>query len=77
VLALVAALAGGAYAAIPGADGQIKGCYALTDGLLLGIPHAKGDTRIVDETESCRAYEKTLKWNQKGPTGPQGPAGRM
>lgn len=73
--ALVVASATGAYAAIPGGDGQVKGCYALTSGLLLGIPHSKGDTRIVDEAESCRSYEKAIKWSQVGPKGDTGAQG--
>lgn len=79
--ALVAALSGVAVAAIPSAGGSIQGCYALTDGLLLGIPHSKGDTRIVDESATCRSYEKAIAWNQKGlkgdpgSIGGQGPAG--
>ncbi len=74
-LILVVALAGGAYAAIPGSDGQIKGCYALSNGIALGVPYSKGDVRVVDEAESCRSYEKQINWNQKGPAGPAGPAG--
>jgi hypothetical protein len=83
VLAAVGIVAAGGigYAAIPGADGQIKACYATSNGLLLGIPHSKGDMRVIDEGETCRAYETTLRWNQKGvkgdagPVGPAGPAG--
>jgi len=63
------------WAAIPGTDGQIKACYATTNGLLLGIPHSKGDTRIVDSGEACRSYEKTIAWNQQGPQGDVGPVG--
>jgi hypothetical protein len=77
-VALAAALGGGAYAAIPGGDGSIKGCYATTDGLLLGIPHSKGDLRAIDEAATCRSYEKQISWNQRGPQGPvgaQGPKG--
>ncbi|MEA2192328.1 MAG: hypothetical protein QOI73_2449 [Solirubrobacteraceae bacterium] len=76
-LTLVAVLAavGVGYAAIPGADGQIKGCYATSNGLLLGIPHSKGDTRIVDSDEACRAYEKTIAWNQEGTPGAPGTNG--
>lgn len=73
--ATLATTAGVAYAAIPGGDGQVKGCYALTSGILLGIPHSKGDTRIVDEAESCRSYEKAIKWSQVGPKGDRGPQG--
>ena len=51
------ATAGIGIAAVPGDDGQIRGCYATTNGLLLGIPHSKGDTRIVDTGE---AAESTL-----------------
>jgi hypothetical protein len=73
----VLALATGAVAqaAIPGADGAIKGCYANVNSLLLGIPHSKGDARNVEENEACRSYETTLSWNQIGPRGPAGPAG--
>lgn len=71
----LAMTAGVAYAAIPGGDGQVKGCYALTGGLLLGIPHSKGDTRIVDEAEACRSYEKAIRWSQIGPKGDTGPQG--
>lgn len=63
------------WAAIPGADGQIKGCYATTNGLLLGIPHSKGDTRIVDSGEGCRSYERPLSWSQRGPQGDPGTPG--
>jgi hypothetical protein len=38
--------AGVAYAAIPAPDGSIKGCYATTNGVLLGVPHSKGDLRL-------------------------------
>jgi hypothetical protein len=64
-----------ATGAIPAADGTIKACYATTNGVLLGIPHWKGDTRIVDSDESCRSYERALAWNQRGPKGDVGPAG--
>lgn len=76
-LALAGTLAavGVGYAAIPGNDGVIKGCYATTNGLLLGIPHSKGDTRIVDSAEACRSYETPLSWSQQGPKGDPGPQG--
>ena len=75
---VIATLSGIAYAAIPGSDGTVRGCYATTNGILLGIPHSKGDTRLVDEGEACRSYEKAVSWNQQGPlgdTGAQGPQG--
>lgn len=71
VLAL--ALFGVSYAAIPGSDGVVNGCYAKTDGLLLG--HSKGDLRVVDSGESCRSYEIALSWNQQGLKGAPGPQG--
>jgi len=73
-VALVAALGGGAYAAIPGGDGTIKGCYATSDALL-GIPYSKGSLRAVNEGEACRSYEKPLSWSQRGPQGDTGPQG--
>jgi hypothetical protein len=74
-IALVAALVGGAYAAIPGDNGQISACYATKNGLLLGIPHSKGDLRAVDFGEACRPYEKALSWAQQGPKGDPGISG--
>ena len=73
--ALIVAFSSAAYAAIPSADGSIKGCYAVTDGLLLGIPHSRGDTRIVDAAESCRGYERAITWNQAGVPGLPGTNG--
>ncbi len=76
-------VAGIGYASIPGPDGTVKGCYAATKGVLLGIPHSKGDTRIVDSGEACRPYEKAILWNQEGPKGepgsqgPEGPQGEV
>jgi hypothetical protein len=84
VFGAAALFAGGAmvsYAAIPSGDGSVKACYAKTDGLLLGIPHSKGDVRIIDSGEGCRSYETQIIWNQEGLkgdqglTGPQGPPG--
>jgi hypothetical protein len=69
-----------ASAAIPDSTGTIYGCYAKTDGLILGIPHSKGDVRVVDEGATCRSYETAVSWNQKGvkgDTGQQGPQGEQ
>ncbi len=55
-------------AAIPGAGGQINGCYT-TGGL------QKGNVRIVDEGVACRNGETAISWNQKGKQGDAGPAG--
>lgn len=70
----VSAAVGVATAAVPGGDGAIKGCYATSNGLL-GLTYTKGDTRIVDETEVCRSYEKAISWSQKGPKGDTGATG--
>jgi hypothetical protein len=72
----VLAATGAGWAAIPGSDGTIKGCYATTTGILLGVPHSKGDTRIVDANDDCRAYERAVAWSQRGPAGPQGIEGK-
>lgn len=71
-LALAAALAtvGIGYAAIPGADGVINGCYNASS-------NPSGQLRVID-TEAgakCNKSEKPLNWNQKGPKGDPGPAG--
>lgn len=72
------ALAGGAYAAIPGSGGAITGCYTTSNGLLLGIAYSKGDLRAIDATtDTCRSYEKPLMWNQQGPAGVTGPKGPL
>lgn len=67
--------AGAAYASIPGPDGRIHACYASTNGIWLGVPHSKGDVRIVDSAEACRSYEKAISWTQNppAPTPPQLP----
>lgn len=69
----ILATVGVAYAAIPGADGTIQGCYATSSGIL-GIP-SKGDLRVVDSSTDCRANEQAISWNQRGPQGDRGPAG--
>lgn len=71
LLALVLVLGGVAFAAIPAANGTIKGCYAKNNGLL----YSKGDVRLVDENEACRNYETGITWNQQGPQGPKGDPG--
>ena len=71
----VVALAGIGYAAIPSSSGVFRGCYAKTDGIILGIPHSKGDLRLVNEGEACRSYETLVTWNQTGPQGLPGADG--
>src|SRR3954453_13367865 len=76
VLALVAAVGGGAFAvaAIPAADGSIKACYKKSG-------KQKGSLRVIDSKGSCARTEKTLTWRQSGSSGtagqvgPAGPAG--
>jgi type VI secretion system secreted protein Hcp len=57
-----------AIAAIPGADGTIRGCYPTATA-------NQRTLRIIDEGETCANSEALLTWNQTGPTGPQGPQG--
>lgn len=59
--------AGFAYASIPGPDGRIHACYARSNGVYLAVPHSKGDVRIVDSSEACRAYETAIAWTQDQP----------
>jgi hypothetical protein len=62
-LALVVAMGGVAYSAIPDAGGVIHGCYA---GRAL---------RVIDSAATCDPGETALNWSQQGPAGAQGPAG--
>jgi hypothetical protein len=69
------AVAGIAFAAIPGGGGVIQGCYTKVGGVV----------RIVDTASQCsKAFENPIAWNQAGvkgdpgaagPQGPVGPAG--
>jgi hypothetical protein len=66
-VAAILVLAGGiAYAAIPGANGTITGCYK-----------ANGSLRVIDAEagQTCTSSEQQLTWNQTGPQGPEGPQG--
>lgn len=66
--ALVVALGGVTYAAIPGPDGTIHSCY-----------DSRGSLHIIDSDASCPQGETALNFAQKGPQGDQGatgPAGR-
>jgi hypothetical protein len=61
------ALAGTAYATIPGGDGAIHGCYAKSGGTL----------RVIDAAvTACKSGETALDWNQQGVPGPSGPQGQ-
>jgi len=60
------ALAGTAYATIPGGDGVIHGCYAKSGGTL----------RVIDASvTNCKAGETALDWSQHGIPGPTGDRG--
>jgi hypothetical protein len=65
---LLATVAGVALAGIPDADGTIHGCRNTSTGVL----------RAIGTHAHCRASEKRLDWNARGPrglTGPPGPQG--
>jgi hypothetical protein len=76
-LGVLGALAtvGVGFAAIPGSDGTVKGCYATSDSGLLGRQYSKGDLRTIDSSESCRSYERQISWSQRGPKGDPGTPG--
>jgi hypothetical protein len=57
--ALVVALGGVAFAAIPDSNGTIHGCYQRTNGNL----------RVVESPDDCRSRERALDWNRQGPPG--------
>ncbi len=66
-VALLAALGGAAWAAIPGPAGIIHGCYSRHGGQLRVIntsTHAR-----------CRRREVELNWSETGPPGPRGGGG--
>jgi hypothetical protein len=58
--ALVVALGGVAFAAIPDSNGTIHGCYQKQ----------RGNLRVVDSSDECRGNERSLDWNQGGQPGP-------
>ena len=61
--ALVVALGGAAFAAIPDSNGVIHACYQKRSGEL----------RVVEDSQDCRRNrEQPIEWNQQGPPGPPG-----
>jgi len=56
IAALVVALGGAAFAAIPDSSGTIHACYQKSNGNL----------RAVEAAGECRGSERTLEWNQRG-----------
>lgn len=70
--AAVMAAFGIAYAAVPGPDGNIQGCYdQITGNLRVIDPSAQ----VVFNPQRCYINEKAVTWSQKGPTGASGPQG--
>jgi hypothetical protein len=67
VVAMVLALGGVGWAAIPDSGGVIHGCYQKEHGQL----------RVIDseQQQSCKHSEVALNWSQTGPQGPAGPQG--
>jgi hypothetical protein len=69
----VAVTVGAAYAAIPGSNGTIDGCYEKATGKLRVVDAEAGKT--------CKKSEEPIAWSRQGPkgdpgaTGPAGPAG--
>lgn len=67
-VAVLVTAAGAAYAAIPGSNGTIQGCYGKVTGNL----------RVIDvpKSEKCsRLLEEPLAWSQQGPKGDKGDKG--
>ena len=54
--ALVIALGGVAFAAIPDSGGTIHGCYQRNGGNL----------RVAESAADCRSSERAISWNQQG-----------
>ncbi len=67
VAALVAVVAGTAFAAIPSAGGVISGCYKQFGGALRLVDAEAGAT--------CSSKEKPVAWNVEGPKGDKGDKG--
>jgi hypothetical protein len=65
-LLVLGAVAGIAYASIPGPDGVIHGCYKTSTP-------AQGALITIDSAASCPSGYTALNWNQVGPQGPAGP----
>jgi hypothetical protein len=64
--ALLVALGGAAYAAIPDSSGVINGCYDNTSGELRVFDSEDG------QPNGCTRKETPLDWSRQGPQGPPG-----
>ena len=69
VLVIGGALAGVAWASIPGPDGTITACVAKNGNIRLIDP-------AVTTGNACKKGEVVLTWNQSGPQGQQGDPGQ-
>ena len=67
---VLAGSAGAAYAAIPGADGVIHGCFNAS-------ANPSGVLRVIDTAAGmkCAKNERALDFNQRGPKGDKGDKG--
>jgi hypothetical protein len=64
-VALMLAASGFAVAAIPGPNGNIRGCFKKKGGKL----------RVVGHNKKCRGGERRLVWSKRGPAGVAGQPG--
>jgi hypothetical protein len=64
-IALVLAASGFAVAAIPGPNGNIRGCFKKKGGKL----------RVIQHNKKCRQGERRLVWSKRGPAGAPGQPG--
>jgi hypothetical protein len=71
LIALVVAVSGAAYAAIPSADGVIHSCYTSSGA------NPSGQLRVIDAEAGakCLKNESPLDWNARGPKGDTGATG--
>ena len=68
-LCLLAAVGGGAFAATTG------GGHSTTETITACAAKSSGSMRLVSSGASCRANERRLVWNVRGPKGSAGPPG--
>ncbi len=66
LLVVLALGAGTVYAAIPNGDGKYYACRVKNTGAVRLINYPK--------VKTCKAGEKLINWNARGPAGPVGPA---
>jgi hypothetical protein len=69
-IALLVAVGGAAFAAIPDTAGVVHACYQKNGGGMRVV-----DTTRRGSTRKCRKSEKALAWSRQGPSGAQGVQG--